>query len=87
MLNRIESTEFSRATIIVYIQEYHITLHIIYSWNRPNVKAQCFLSPLTFFIYSNCVCTLSCLVLVTLMGGSFPYRLAYVSIQTQASVA
>ena len=40
MSNRIESTECSRATTVVYTGDYPITLHL-YGWNRPNIKAQC----------------------------------------------
>jgi len=39
VLNRVKSTDYARATTVVFTQEYPITLY--YGWNRPNVKAQC----------------------------------------------
>jgi len=54
VLNRVESTEYSPATTIVYT---HMS-YPDYSWNRPNVQAQCslftYIQPIQLSINNYC---------------------------------
>ena len=41
MLNRFENTEYPRATIVVYTQEYPITLAMVGTGQRSRLNARC----------------------------------------------
>ena len=52
MLNQIDSTEYSRATTIVYIQEYPITLSMVGIGRMSRLNARC-LPIMCLFVYSD----------------------------------
>jgi len=49
MLNRVESTEYSRQTTLVYIQEYPITLPLDGVSQMSRLNARC--SPMTILLH------------------------------------
>ena len=50
MLNRVESTECSRTTTIVYLHEYHITLPVVGTGQMSRLNARCL--PIGIYLFT-----------------------------------